>query len=181
MKKIVIVLIVIITVIAAIFWSRAVKIEKAGDEADRVLESMYELVPGLSDDSYADSGEGKDPLPAVTINGIDIIGCLKVPSLDLIVPVTAKSEARTGFAAYLDGSAVKGKLRLTGERDDVFRKIQRLRPGDKASFTDMDGVRYTYSVLTQFHLKNWDEADYDLMLCYESDDKTMFVVGLIRK
>lgn len=179
-----IVLIVILVVIAAAALTagyRAMHIKKVSAEADDVLRSMYEVVPGLGNENSVQSGDGKDPLPAVPINDIDIIGCLEVPSIDLTVPVTAKSEARAGFASYLDGSAVKGRLRLTGNRDDVFGRISKLKPGAKAAFTDMDGVRYSYRVLTQFHLKKWDRADYDLMLCYFTDDKTRFVVGLNRE
>ena len=53
--------------------------------------------------------------------------------------------------------------------------------GDKVAFTDIDGVRYNYIVTTQFHLKDWDEADQDLMLCYKTDDNTQFVLGCKRE
>ena len=36
---------------------------------------------------------------------------------------------------------------------------------------------YPMEALTQFHLKEWDEADNDLMLCYKTDDNTEFVLG----
>ena len=75
------------------------------------------------------------------------------------------------------GSPAKGKFRIKGGRDDVFRKIEKAAPGDSVAFTDIDGVRYSYRVSTQFHLKDWDKADYDLMLCYESDEDTDFVLG----
>ena len=45
----------------------------------------------------------------------------------------------------------------------------------------MDGARYRYEVTTQLNLKNWDDADYDLMLCYDTDDQTQFVVGCTSK
>ena len=59
----------------------------------------------------------------------------------------------------------------------MFRRIAGLSPGDRVTFTDVDGVRYGYEVMTQYHLKKWDEGDNDLLVCYESDDDTYFVVG----
>lgn len=179
-KIVLTVVLILIALAAVIIGYRAMHIKKVSAEADDVLKTMYEIVPELGDEDSVQSGDGKDPLPAVPINEIDIIGCLEAPSIDLMVPVTQKSEARAGFASYLDGSAVKGRLRLTGNRDDVFGSISKLKPGAKVAFTDMDGVRYSYRVLTQFHLKKWDKADYDIMLTYKVDDDTRFVVAANR-
>ena len=50
-------------------------------------------------------------------------------------------------------------------------------PGDNVSFTDVYGTTYEYKVTTQYHLKNWDEGDNDLLLCYRTDSDTVFTVG----
>lgn len=160
---------------------RLLTIRQASHEAEAVLETMYTLIPDLGVDTGISTGQGRDPLVALSINDIDIVGCIEAPSINLMAPVTAAGYNEEGFATYVSGSPVKGHLRLIGGRDDVFRKITKAKPGDTVAFTDIDGVRYTYRVTTQFHLKDWDEADQDLMLCYKSDDNTQFVLGCKRE
>ena len=94
-----------------------------------------------------------------------------------MVPVTVKDQGGDGFASVVSGSPVKGKFMLEGDRDTTFVKLAKAQPGAKVVFTDIDGVRYNYTVTTQFHLKDWDEAENDLMVTYRSDDQTRFVLG----
>ncbi len=144
--------------------------------ADRILETMKEVIPNLGVDTGT-TAQGRDPLPQVEIDGLPVVGCIEVPSIEIMAPVITKGHSEEGFAAIESGSPVKGHLKLLGGKNDIFRKLENARPGDTVAFTDIDGVRYNYRVLTQFHLKEWDEADQDLMLCYQADDKTQFVLG----
>ena len=64
-----------------------------------------------------------------------------------------------------------------GGSGDVFSRLSKGKPGERVIFTDMDGVRYEYTITTQFHLKDWAKADNDLMLCYKTDSDTKFVLG----
>lgn len=141
---------------------------------------MENVIPGLSDPidtSEVTTGQGRDPLISLSIEGVDIIGCLDIPALDLRVPVTAKDIEIPFFVTWVSGSPVKGKFRLIGGHEDAFRKLAKAKPGDRVIFTDVDGVHYVYEVTTQYHLKDWAEATNDLLLCYPSDDQTDFVVG----
>lgn len=166
-------------VVAAVAFGgyRLLMIRQSSQEAEAVLKIMYTLIPDLGVDTGVSTGAGRDPMAALSINEIDIVGCIEIPSINLMAPVTAAGYEKEGFASFFSGSPVKGQLRLIGGRDDVFRKIAKAKPGDTVAFTDIDGVRYTYRVTTQFHLKNWDDADQDLMLCYRTDDQTQFVLG----
>ena len=152
-------------------------IQQSGRHAAEVLSKMGTLIPNLGVDTGVSRGLGRDPLPVISFDQIDIAGCIEVPSINLMAPVTAKGYEEEGFATIVSGSPVKGNFKLTGGRDDVFRKLSKAKPGDTVAFTDVDGVRYNYRVLTQFHLKQWDEADNDLMLCYKTDENTEFVLG----
>lgn len=173
------ILIILLIVVTAAAYSgyRYFQLKSATAHADAVLDTLRTVIPGLGEDSGMSTGQGRDPLPSLIVDEKDIVGCIEIPSIDLMAPVTAQGQEEEGFATIVSGSPVKGKLRLTGNRHDVFRKISRAKPGDKVAFTDIDGVRYNYTVTTQFHLKDWDEADNDLMLCYESDEQTDFVLG----
>lgn len=157
---------------------RIYRVKQASQQANEVLRTMYDMIPGLGVDTGVSSGRGRDPLPALSINGVDIVGCIEIPSLDLMAPVTAHDYETDGFITMVSGSPVKGKFRLRGRREDVFSELADAQPGDKVVFTDIDGIRYTYNVVTQFHLKDWDEADNDLMLCYDTTEaQTQFVLG----
>lgn len=154
--------------------------KQADSESQAVIETMEELVPYFGSDNENTNGNGRDPLPVMSVNGVDIVGAIEIPSLDLRAPVTDKSEKKKYFARWVSGSPVKGKFRLMGGRKDVFSRITKGKPGDKVIFTDIDGVRYEYTITTQFHLKDWAKADYDLMLCYKTDSDTKFVLGCTR-
>ena len=146
-------------------------------ESQAVIQTMEDLVPYFGTEQMYSSGMGRDPLPVVQVNGVDIVGAIEIPSLDLRAPVTDKGVKKKYFARWVSGSPVKGRLRLMGGKGDVFSRIAKGKPGERVTFTDMDGVRYEYTITTQFHLKDWSKADYDLMLCYKVDSDTKFVLG----
>ena len=151
--------------------------KKGGKEVDEVVASMDRLIPGLSGGNRQNTGNGRDPLAALSIDGLDVVGCLEVPTLDIKVPVLSKGVKKDGFVTWESGSPVSGAFRLTGDRNGVFRDIDDADPGAQVYFTDIDGVCYSYKVSTQYHLKDWSEADNDLLLCYRVDDDTVFVLG----
>lgn len=154
----------------------------SGSRGDRrskdVIMTLKTIIPGLGVESDIVTGLGRDPLASISIDGIDIVGVLEIPSLDIMTPVMGQSQDDIEyFTKWLDGSPIKGHFSIIGGRDDVFRKLASLSPGDRVTFTDIDGVRYGYEVMTQYHLKKWNEGDNELLLCYESDNDTYFVVG----
>ena len=154
---------------------------QAAKRADRVIEQMQEIVPGLGTETGipAAGDAGTEPLPQITVDGVDIVGYLEVPALGITAPVTAGG-AEAGLAALDGGAPLSEQFRITGSRRDVFRRLAAANPGDKVAFTDINGVRYTYEVTTQFHLQEWDDADNDLLLFYRTGPHTCFVVGCKR-
>ncbi len=177
-KKIIPIIITIIVICAAAFAGWYVYTHKtAGDKADAVVKDLESLIPGLGAEEGYSSGAGRDPMGSLIVRGVDIVGCLEIPSIDLRAPVTVKGGTEQGFAAWLGGSPVKGHFSIIGGMDDVFRNLAKAKPGDRVIFTDIDGVRYEYQVTTQYHLKKWDKGDNDLMLCFNSDSQTRFVLG----
>lgn len=179
-RIVVIIILIVAAIAAAICGYGLMQRKQTSEEADKVLTTMKVLIPGLGVDTDEASSNGRDPLSVMTVEGVDIVGCLEIPAIDVMVPVTAKGTSRKGFVSYLSGSPVKGKFRLSGSRTGIFSDLAKVKPDDRVIFTDADGVRYRYSVLTQFHLKKWDKADYDIMLTYKVDDDTRFVVGCNR-
>ena len=172
--------IVILVILAALAGAGylAMHMQQSGQQSRKVMHALEDLIPGLTQEgAETSSGMGRDPLAALSIEGIDIVGCLQIPSLNLSVPVTGKELEQPFFATWVSGSPVQGAFRITGGREDTFRSLSKAKPGELVTFTDIDGVRYEYEVTTQYHLKDWAEADNDLLLCYPTDDQTDFVVG----
>ncbi len=179
-KVILLVSILLVAAVLACVGYQLTHMKESNTQAKAVLSSMENLIPGFNepiDENAVTSGMGRDPLAALSIQGVDIVGCLEIPALDLKAPVAAKEYDEPYFVSWVSGSPVKGKFRLIGGHEDVFLKLAKANPGDRVIFTDIDGVRYVYEVTTQYHLKDWAEATNDLLLCYPSDDKTDFVVG----
>lgn len=172
-------LIAALLIIAAVGFSgyRVFQIRTGTQHADSVLETMKTVIPNLGVDTGVSTGQGRDPLPELVIDDKPIVGCLEVPAIDVMAPVTKPDNEEAGFATVIDGSPVKGGFQVGGSQKDIYADLAKLKPGDTAAFTDIDGVRYNYRVTTQFHLKDWDEADQDMMLCFRTDNDTMFVVG----
>ena len=152
-----------------------------GNDAQAVAGDSTQAGTGNGTDMETEIGYGRDPLAAISIDGIDIVGLLEVPAADIRVPVAAKGEKADGLAVWKSGSPVKGKFLIYGSMKNTFLTLSRVKPGDACWFTDIDGVRYKYRVMTQFHLKKWDRQDYDLMLAYYTDKDTRFVIGCDRK
>ncbi len=171
--------VVIVLVVAALAFAgwQFYSDHRGSAKADAVMSVLSGIVPGLGDEGAASTGVGRDPLAAISVEGVDIVGVLEIPALNIQAPVTSKDYSEEFFASWLDGSPVQGHFKITGGRDDLFRRLAKLKPDDRVYFTDIDGVRYSYEVRTQYHLKKWDEGGNELMLCYETDSDTYFVVG----
>ena len=180
-KKIIAAVIAIVIVAAVCIGYVFLPKKQDNEESRAVIQEMEELVPSFGTDNNYSSGMGQDPLPFMTVNGVDIVGAVEIPSLDLRAPVTNKGVKKKYFARWVSGSPVKGRFRIMGGSGDVFSRIAKGQPGEIVVFTDMDGVRYEYEITTQFHLKDWAKADYDLMLCYKVDSDTKFVLGCTGK
>ena len=66
------------------------QIQRSMKHSNEVLEVMKTLVPNLGVDTGISTGQGRDPLAALSIDEIDIVGCIEAPSIDLMAPVTAE-------------------------------------------------------------------------------------------
>ena len=151
--------------------------KEAARKAEAAVSSLEELVPGISDGSGSLNGVVSGPLAAINIEGVDIVGILRIPSLDIAAPVAAKDTGEKYFACIEEGTPADKGFRIYGKQNGLFRSIAGLMPGDSVRFTDVYGTSYEYKVTTQYHLKNWDEGDNDLLLCYRTDSDTYFTVG----
>ena len=111
-------------------------------------------------------------MPVETINGIDYIGVLKIPAMELELPIISEwnyPNLRTAPCRY-SGSAYMNNLILCGHNyTSHFGNLKNLWEGDIATFTDMDGNVFTYKMVEQETLlptsiDAMESGDWDLTL-----------------
>lgn len=93
---------------------------------------------------------GGDPgMPRVQIDGMNYIGRLRIPTLELELPILSQwDEDRLKIApCRYSGTARGGDLVLLAHNyRKHFGPIRHLEPGDELSFEDMEGTVFVYEV-----------------------------------
>ena len=116
--------------------------DSAGDQEplvsdERTVIPDYVLYPNME-------------MPVETINGIDFIGVLRIPALELELPVISEwnyPNLKTAPCRY-SGSAYLNNLIICGHNyTSHFGTLKNLWEGDIATFTDMDGNVFTYKMV----------------------------------
>lgn len=88
-------------------------------------------------------------MPVKTVDGVNYIGVIAVPSLSLELPVASEwsyERLKTSPCRY-SGSVYSGDMVLCAHNySSHFGQIKTLKPGDAVVFTDVDGNVYNYEV-----------------------------------
>lgn len=94
--------------------------------------------------------ETEDPLPTVQIDGVDYIGVISFPTLELELPVMAQwslEGLQTAPGRY-SGTPAGKDLVIAGHNYDAhFGPMRDLSLNDPVHFTDVNGKVYDYAVL----------------------------------
>lgn len=111
-------------------------------------------------------------MPVETINGIDFIGVLRIPALELELPIISEwnyPNLKTAPCRY-GGSAYLNNLIICGHNyTSHFGTLKNLWEGDIATFTDMDGNVFTYKMveretLNPTDIEGMESGNWDLTL-----------------
>ena len=111
-------------------------------------------------------------MPVETIDGVDYVGVLRIPSLALELPVISQwsySLLKIAPCRY-SGSAYQNNLVLCAHNyASHFGNLKNLHIGDAVTFTDMDGNLFTYQVaeletLPPQATEEMENGDWDLSL-----------------
>ena len=111
-------------------------------------------------------------MPVETINGIDFIGVLRIPALELELPIISEwnyPNLKTAPCRY-SGSAYLNNLIICGHNyTSHFGTLKNLWEGDIATFTDMDGNVFTYKMveretLNPTDIEGMESGNWDLTL-----------------
>ncbi|MBQ6234775.1 MAG: sortase [Clostridia bacterium] len=138
---------------------------RAQEASEHVLELLAEQIqnnqraatdPGSaggtepSAPSVPPSQPAEDPCPTVQIDGVDYIGVISFPTLELELPVMAQwspEGLQTAPGRYY-GTASGGDLVIAGHNyDSHFGQLGDLKIDDPVVFTDANGKVYAYAVL----------------------------------
>ena len=111
-------------------------------------------------------------MPVETINGIDFTGVLRIPALELELPIISEwnyPNLKTAPCRY-SGSAYLNNLIICGHNyTSHFGTLKNLWEGDIATFTDMDGNVFTYKMveretLNPTDIEGMESGNWDLTL-----------------
>ena len=123
----------------------------------RAADRLEALIPAHTPRPAAVSGavlpenvpETDMEMPVKTVDGVDYIGVIAVPSLSLELPVVSEwsyERLKTSLCRY-SGSVYSGDMVLCAHNySSHFGQIKTLKPGDAVVFTDVDGNVYNYEV-----------------------------------
>ncbi|MGN0974367.1 MAG: sortase [Gemmiger sp.] len=121
---------------------------RAGNEAGRAAEQLDAVIAGRARETV----ELPDPdreLPVLTLDGLDYVGVVRIPALELELPVLSEwneETAKTAPCRY-SGTAYKSGFVLAGHNYRThFGRIDNLCAGDMVLFTDADGGEFAYEV-----------------------------------
>lgn len=123
----------------------------------RAADRLEALIPAHTPRPAAVSGavlpenvpETDMEMPVKTVDGVDYIGVIAVPSLSLELPVASEwSYERLKISpCRYSGSVYSGDMVLCAHNySSHFGQIKTLKPGDAVVFTDVDGNVYNYEV-----------------------------------
>jgi len=124
-------------------------------------------------------------MPIKTVDGIDYIGIIELPALDIVLPVASKCNDQILKSApcRFYGSVYTDDIVIAAHNYDAhFGKITGLKTGDDVVFTDMDGNVFVYSVVGHETIDGNDVEgmisegwDMTLFACNFSGDKRVAV------
>ena len=140
----------------------------AQTDAEKSMDS--EVLPETEIPDYQLNPEME--MPVRTVDGREYIGVLRIPALNLELPVQrawSYPNLRVSPCRY-QGSAYDGTLIVAGHNyPSHFGNLKQLHQGDAVSFEDADGNRFDYEVaeieiLSPEAVEEMAEGDWDLTL-----------------
>lgn len=143
---------------------------RAGDASALIIE---ELEQSSDEQKIRTTGE----MTVVNIDGYDYIGYLKIPSLDLKLPVMAawSYEGLRIAPGRFSGATFTGDLVICGHNySRHFGEIRWLEQGANVQFLDMDGVTWKYKVDTIETLEPTQVEDMTTKTANDTWDMTLF-------
>ena len=119
-------------------------------------------------------------MKTININGDEFIGTIKIPSINLELPVMSEytySKLKKAPCRYYGNLFTNDLIICAHAYETFFANLVNLKQNDLIIFTDVDGNNYVYEVLEIEVLKSTDvdkmiNSDFDLTLYTCTYDNT---------
>lgn len=146
--------------------TRGERARRSAELCTSLLGRFETLMPAGSAGDPADATEEPGRLPALDVDGIDVVGRMSAAGIGLDVPV-----ASAGADAVLVPCLVEGtgsELVVCGSSyQGAFGRIDELASGDELVFVQANGLERRYAAASTGRTRSDFNDDYDLLLYYE--------------
>jgi sortase (surface protein transpeptidase) len=139
-------------------------VKEMGENAEELLKELDRVIPSNPVMTDAPVYKDADSMPAIEIKGISCIGKLKIPKLDMELPV-ANSGSDIGFTPiHISGTPNTTDFVIEAlGYSTQFGNLSELKLKDNIIFIDLYGYQYSYEITgivsgTQEQLQAMDEA-----------------------
>lgn len=157
----------ILAALSLFLWNRQ-EDRKAGLSVNEILPKLLEQLDGKN--AVADPYD--DRMTEVEIDGYGYIGYLRIPSLDLELPVMSEwdyTRMKLAPCRYSGGTKTDDLVIAAHNYTRHFGTLSRLSAGDMVYFIDMDGVTHYYKVqelemLAATAVEDMTAGEFDLSL-----------------
>ena len=127
---------------------------RAGQAASRILTQLTEEMPQAETSQTETQSEETEPailreMTVKTVDGLDYIGYLSIPELELELPVQAQwsYDGLQKSPGKFSGSTFSDDLTICAHNYPAhFGRLRSLSQGEEVDFTDMDGMVWIYEV-----------------------------------
>lgn len=144
---------------------------------ETVSDTMSELAQIIPDETVNAEHSAKETaplaeMPTQEIDGIDYVGVLEIPALELELPVISSwssSNAKTAPCRYVGSAYTDDMIICAHNYRSHLGKLDSLDAGDSVVFVDMEGNRFSYrieelEVLDGTAIEQMEAGDWDLTL-----------------
>ncbi len=132
--------------------SERIKSEIVSNAQDEVI---YQIPTEAEAEEFAEA-------PGLDLDGIEWIGLLEIPSLEIELPVSRDCNydyMKSGLCRY-SGNAARGDMIVCGHNYKSFlQNLSDISEGDEVYFTDCSGRTYKYEVSEVQLIGGWDRDE----------------------
>lgn len=174
----------LLLMVAALFLTgyNFIEEKRAESSSDEAVAKLVEILPSPAESDSSFSGAEEEipdyilnpdmEMPIKTVDGVDYIGVLSIPSLELELPIISEwsyQNLKIAPCRY-SGSAYNQSLVICAHNyASHFGNLEKLDIGEKITFTDVDGNVFYYKVasmevLSPSATEEMEESEYPLTL-----------------
>ncbi|MBQ3081387.1 MAG: hypothetical protein IJC49_02940 [Clostridia bacterium] len=153
---------------------RLVSVNSANSDNKKIVALAEDLLPPIKDSFPEERGNGV--MPSTELFGVNVLGIIEMPHHKAKLPVTTlwSDRASQSIPCRYDGNVYAKNLIIGGsDAKGQFDFVSKISVENVLRFTDMEGNRYTYKVISikhssEFNAKKWQENESDLTLFVEN-------------